>query len=154
MRSRSDAPRNPGGGLRDFSGRRGPPIPRVPAAPSDPSLAMPLRSLLLSLVCLLALALAPAAARATPVIGYGDQRAEMFSDPLFTQLGIRDSRMVVEWDTFRFPDKTARLDAWMAAARAAGVRPLVAIEHSWTPGRERLAPTATQYTKLVRTLRT
>src|SRR3954449_12108235 len=102
---------------------------------------MPFRSLLLSLVCLLALAIGPAAARAaSPVIGYGDQRAEMFSDPLFTQLGIRDSRIVVEWDTFRFPDKTARLDAWMAAARAAGVRPLVAIEHSWTPGRERLAP--------------
>jgi hypothetical protein len=115
---------------------------------------MPLRSLLLSLVCLLALALAPAAAHAaTPVIGYGDQRAEMFSDPLFIQLGIRDSRIVVEWDTFRSPDKTARLDAWMAAARSAGVRPLVAIEHSWTPGRERLAPTPAQYTALVRTLR-
>jgi len=115
---------------------------------------MPLRSLLLSLVCLLALALAPAAARAaTPVIGYGDQRAEMFSDPLFTQLGIRDSRIVVEWDTFRSPDKTARLDAWMAAARSAGVRPLVAVEHSWTPGRERLAPTPAQYAALVRTLR-
>jgi hypothetical protein len=114
---------------------------------------MPFRSLLLALVCLLALALAPAAAHAaSPVIGYGDQRAEMFSDPLFTQLGIRDSRVVVEWDTFRFPDKTARLDAWMAAARAARVRPLVAIEHSWTPGRERLAPTPAQYTALLRTI--
>jgi len=116
---------------------------------------MPFRSLLLSLICLLSLALAPAAAHAAkPVIGYGDQRAEMFSDPLFTQLGIRDSRIAVEWDTFRSPAKTARLDAWMAAARAAGVRPLVAIEHSWTPGRERLAPTSAQYTTLIRTLRT
>src|SRR3954470_21239389 len=107
MRSRSDAPRNPGGGLRDFSGRRGPPIPRVPAPPSDPSLPMPLRSLLLSLVCLLALALAPAAARAaTPVIGYAAAVSEMFCDPLFPQLGLRDSRIVVEWDTFRSPDKT------------------------------------------------
>lgn len=59
---------------------------------------MPLRSLVLSLACLLALALAPAAAHAAkPVIGYGDQRAEMFPDPLFTRLGIRDSRIVVEW---------------------------------------------------------
>ena len=112
------------------------------------------RSLLLALTCLLALALAPAAAQAaTPVIGYGDQRAEMFSDPLFTGLGIRDSRIVVEWDTFRSAEKTARLDAWMAAARAAHVRPLVAIEHSWTAGRERLAPTPAQYTSLIRTLR-
>jgi hypothetical protein len=112
------------------------------------------RSLLLALACLLALALAPAAAQAaSPVIGYGDQRAEMFSDPLFTSLGIRDSRVVVEWDTFRYPDKTARLDAWMAAAKAARVRPLVAIEHSWTPGRERLAPTPAQYTSLIRRLR-
>ena len=116
---------------------------------------MPFRSLLLSLACLLALAIAPAAAHAaSPVIGYGDQRAEMFSDPLFTQLGIRDSRIVVEWDTFRSPEKTARLDAWMAAARATGVRPLVAIEHSWTRGRERLAPTPAQYTTLIHTLRT
>ena len=115
---------------------------------------MSLRSLPLALACLLALALAPAAAQAaTPVIGYGDQRAEMFSDPLFTGLGIRDSRVVVEWDTFRYPDKTARLDAWMAAAKAARVRPLVAIEHSWTPGRERLAPTPAQYTSLIRRLR-
>lgn len=114
---------------------------------------MPLRSILLALACLLALA-APAAARAAkPVIGYGDQRAEMFADPLFTQLGIRDSRVVVEWDTFRYPDKTARLDAWMAAAKAAGVRPLVAIEHSWTAGRQQLAPTPSQYSALVRQLR-
>ena len=115
---------------------------------------MSLRSLLLALGCLLALALAPAAAQAaTPVIGYGDQRAEMFSDPLFSGLGIRDSRVVVEWDTFRYPDKTARLDAWMGAAKGARVRPLVAIEHSWTPGRERLAPTPAQYTSLIRRLR-
>jgi hypothetical protein len=115
---------------------------------------MPLRSLLLSLACLLALVAAPAAARAAqPVIGYGDQRPEMFSDPLFAQLNIRDSRVVVEWDTFQFKAKTAELDAWMAAAKAAGSRPLVAIEHSWTPGRMTLAPTAGQYATLVRTLR-
>jgi len=116
---------------------------------------MPLRSVLTSLACLLALVLAPAAAHAAqPVIGYGDQRPEMFSDPLFTQLAIRDSRIAVEWDTFQFEAKTARLDAWMAAANAAGSRPLVAIEHSWTPGRMKRAPTAGQYTTLVRKLRT
>jgi Glycosyl hydrolase catalytic core len=116
---------------------------------------MRLLSLPLFLVSVLVIGLAPAAARAAqPVIGYGDQHAEMFSDPLFAPLGIRDSRVVVEWDTFRFAGKTARLDAWMAAARAAHVRPLVAIEHSWTPGRERLAPTSAQYTALVKRLRT
>jgi hypothetical protein len=115
---------------------------------------MPFRSLLLPLACLLALVATPAAAHAaTPVIGYGDQRPEMFSDPLFTQLELRDTRVVVEWDTFRFADKTARLDGWMAAAKAAGSRPLVAIEHSWTPGRTKSAPTAGQYTALIRTLR-
>jgi hypothetical protein len=115
---------------------------------------MLLRSLLVSLACLLTVALAPAAAHAAkPVIGYGDQRPEMFSDPLFTQLKIRDSRIAVDWDTFQYPAKTAKLDAWMAAAKAAGSRPLVAIEHSWTPGRMKLAPTAGQYTTLVRKLR-
>jgi Glycosyl hydrolase catalytic core len=113
------------------------------------------RSLLLPVLCLLALAVAPAAAgAATPVIGYGDQHAEMFADPLFTGLGVRDSRIVVEWDTFRSVDKTAQLDEWMAAARAAHVRPLVAIEHSWTAGRQKLAPTPRQYTALVRQLHT
>jgi hypothetical protein len=115
---------------------------------------MPLRSLLVALSCLLALVLAPAAANAAqPVIGYGDQRPEMFSDPLFAQLKIRDSRIAVDWDTFQYPAKVAKLDAWMAAAKAAGSRPLVAIEHSWTPGRAKRAPTAGQYTTLVRTLR-
>jgi hypothetical protein len=116
---------------------------------------MPLRSLLVSLACLLTLALAPAAAHAAqPVIGYGDQRPEMFSDPLFSELNIRDSRIAVEWDTFQFKTKTAKLDLWMAAAKAAGSRPLVAIEHSWTPGRTKRAPTARQYATLFRTLRT
>jgi hypothetical protein len=115
---------------------------------------MPFRLLLLPLACLLALVVAPAAAHAAePVIGYGDQRPDMFADPLFTQLKLRDSRVVVEWDTFKYKDKTDRLDAWMAAAQAAGSRPLVAIERSWTPGREKLAPTPSQYTSLVRRLR-
>ncbi|HEX2106052.1 MAG TPA: glycosyl hydrolase [Solirubrobacteraceae bacterium] len=115
---------------------------------------MHLRPIRVSLACLLALALAPAAAHAAkPVIGYGDQRPEMFSDPLFSQLAIRDSRIVVEWDTFQFKTKTAELDAWMAAAKAAGSRPLVAIEHSWTPGRMKLAPSPGQYATLVRKLR-
>jgi hypothetical protein len=116
---------------------------------------MPLRPLLAALACLLTVLVAPAAAHAAqPVIGYGDQRPEMFSDPLFAQLNIRDTRLAVEWDTFRFEAKTAKLDAWMAAAKAAGSRPLVAIEHSWTPGRTKLAPSAGQYTTLIRTLRT
>jgi hypothetical protein len=73
---------------------------------------MPLRTLLASLACLLTLVLAPGAAHAAQsVIGYGDQRPEMFSDPLFTQLKIRDSRIAVEWDTFQFAAKTAKLDA-------------------------------------------
>jgi hypothetical protein len=116
---------------------------------------MSLRSLLLSLACLAAaLFVAPPAAHAaTPLIGYGDQRPQMFSDPLFTQLNLRDSRVVVEWDTFRSEAKTAKLDAWMAAAKAAGSRPLVAIEHSWTAGRTKLAPTPAQYATLFRTLR-
>ena len=115
---------------------------------------MRLRSVLLSVVCLAVLALAPAGAHAaTPVIGYGDQHPEMFSDPRFAALGIRDSRVVVEWDTFAFEDKARRLDAWMAAARAAGVRPLVAIEHSWTLGRQRMVPSARQYATLFRALR-
>lgn len=89
-------------------------------------------------VALLAPAVAPAQHR--PVIGMGDQKAAMFSDPRFAWLGIRRARLVVSWDVVKRPRELAQVDAWLAAARSAGVTPLVAFGHDWDPRRRRQLP--------------
>jgi hypothetical protein len=97
---------------------------------------------------------ASASAIAGPVaFGLGDQSPEMFTDPLWTALPLKNTRRLVDWDTPSYPAKVADLDAWMAAAHAAGAVPLLAIEHSWTPGRNLLKPTVPQYTALVKWLK-
>lgn len=85
--------------------------------------------------------------------GYGDGRPDMFSDARWLSLGLHDARRLVEWDTPSDPAKTAALDEWMNAAHSAGVRPLVAIDRSWTPGRERSHPSIAQYQNLIRWIR-
>jgi hypothetical protein len=70
---------------------------------------------------------APAAAL---VIGIGDQKPDMFSDPLFTELGVSHARIAVSWDALQSDWERADLDRWMDAARVAGVQPLVGFWHA------------------------
>src|SRR3954452_18499410 len=100
-----------------------------------------MRRLLFLLVAAAALLGAPAAASAVPIVGIGDQKPDMFADPRFRELGIKDARLLVGWDTLRSPSQTAVLDRWMAGAREAGVHPLVSFAHSLLPGRRRVLPT-------------
>jgi hypothetical protein len=82
---------------------------------------------------LLAAALA-ALALATPAraltVGIADQKPDMFSDVRFQQSGIHLARVAVGWDVLSNPWESAQLDAWLQAARAAGVEPLVSFGHS------------------------
>jgi hypothetical protein len=66
--------------------------------------------------------------------GLADQKATTFAQPAFGELraaGLSTARYVVRYDALRYRDSptlgyhAALLDAWLTAARAAGVRPLV-----------------------------
>jgi hypothetical protein len=79
-------------------------------------------SILIPLVLVLAF---PAAGQAY-VVGFSEQRADMFTNPLFRALDVRYARLIVSWDVaVRRGGEQQNADRWLANARAAGVRPLV-----------------------------
>ena len=84
------------------------------------------RTILLTLALTL---LAPASSSAL-VIGIADQKADMFTDPAFTQMGVRHARIYVPWDALDRPGQREELDTWMRLARQKGVAPLVSFGHS------------------------
>ena len=88
-----------------------------------------LLTLLLSAFALLAV---PAGAQGALTVGVGENDPRMFSDPLFAQLGAKHARVVVSWNvvTRKGDDELNRVTAYLAAAGAAGVKPLVTFEHA------------------------
>jgi hypothetical protein len=88
------------------------------------------RPRLLLALTLLALAVLPSAAHAAAGIGIADNKADMFGDPRFQALHLRYARLDLRWDVFTDAAATARLDTWMAGARATGARPLVTFDRS------------------------
>lgn len=107
-----------------------------------------------ALITTAALFIAPAAApAAAPVFGYGDNGTAMFADARWQALPLKDVRRTVDWDTPGDPVKVAALDEWMAAAQAAGARPLLAIDRTWTAGREKTKPKLAEYRALIAWLR-
>ena len=115
--------------------------------------------LLLPAIALLAVfgptpALSHAAKRnPTPVIGIADQKPGFLSDPTFLGLGVKHARVAVAWDALQTSWQVDELDAWMNAAKAAGVQPLVTFDHSRLPGRGHRYPTPAQYQAQVRAFR-
>jgi hypothetical protein len=88
------------------------------------------RLVLLS-ACLLALAVPAAKASAAPIVGISENQPSMFSDPLFTSLGVKHARIVVGWDVMaRGGYDLTRVTQYIQAAQASGVEPLVAFEHT------------------------
>lgn len=106
------------------------------------------------LVALLAAAIAlPAGASAAVVkqaraevqVGIADQKPDMFSDWRFGQLGIERARLIIGWDALTSPWQVEELDAWLSAARAAGVDPLISFGHSRTARRSLPTPERLMY---------
>jgi hypothetical protein len=86
--------------------------------------------LVLISACLLALAI-PSTASAAFTVGISENQPTMFSDPLFSQLGAKEARIVVAWDVITVGGyDLTRVAQYLDAARATGVEPLVAFEHS------------------------
>jgi hypothetical protein len=99
---------------------------------------MPRRCLILLVVLLAALSAASSAQALT--IGIADQKPDMFSDPRFLAGDIQFARRAIAWDALTSPTQTAQIDAWMNAARAAHVNPLISFTHSSTNRRKLPSP--------------
>jgi hypothetical protein len=94
------------------------------------------------------LARAPAAAGAHAgprlALGISDNSTALFGDPRFRWLGVHVARLVVPWDIVRRPRELAWYSAWLQAARAQRVRPLVAFNAD--PSHPRRLPGLAAYT--------
>jgi hypothetical protein len=89
---------------------------------------------------------APAGASAHyPRIGFGEQRPDIFTNPLWNKLALPDTRLLVGWDALRYKWQRKEIDTWMRQADAAGARPLVAFSRSRAPWRRKKLPTAAEY---------
>jgi hypothetical protein len=64
-------------------------------------------------------------ANAVTRVAFADQNPGSFSHPFFRGLGIKRSRVLTPWNVASKPRDRALLSAWLAAARAARVEPLV-----------------------------
>jgi putative glycosyl hydrolase len=102
------------------------------------------------------LAATPEKSDAAVLVGVGDQDASMFSDPLFTQLGIKRARYFPSWNVAQKPQEAAWLDQWLAQAKATKTEPLIsffAALGSACPKKPCKLPTVSQYTKAFKAFR-
>jgi hypothetical protein len=81
--------------------------------------------------CVLALAL-PSTASAAFTVGISENQPSMFGDPLFTQVGFKQARVIVGYDVALDPNgaEAVRLTQYLAAAKSQGVEVLVSLQHS------------------------
>ena len=86
--------------------------------------------LVLVLVALVAAGLMLPTPASALVVGIGDQKPDMFSDPVFAKLGVSRARLAVSWDAMEHPWEREEVDAWLDDAQAAGVSPLIGFGHS------------------------
>jgi hypothetical protein len=116
----------------------------------------PLRLLLLALAPALLLLPTTAHAVSNPdlEVGIAEQKTEVFSDPRFLDLGIEHARFTVPWDWHRYDWQIAEVDAWMAAAEAAGIEdPLISFNRSRLDTRWDIAPSTKQFVRSLRKFR-
>jgi len=93
---------------------------------------------------------APAqASRSTVRVGIANQNPTMFDSGHWSNLRMKRTRHVVRWNAIDDPDQVARIDAFVDAARAKGVKVLLHIStHDFTP-RKAALPSRAAYRKKV-----
>ena len=84
-------------------------------------------------------------------VGIAEQRPNFFTQPLFERTEIRHARLLVGWNAMYTKWQREEADAWLNAARAAGVTPLVSFGHSRTRRAE--LPTTARYLRAFRAFR-
>jgi hypothetical protein len=94
-----------------------------------------------------------APAKAAPLVGIGEQNPSMFSDARWRALGLKDVRVIAGYDALHSGWQRADLDAYMAAAHAAGARVLLGFGHSRIQGKEDHLPSVATFTKEFRAFR-
>jgi hypothetical protein len=102
------------------------------------------------------LAAAPGKSNAAVLVGIGDQDSSMFTDPLFTKLGVKRSRYFPSWNVAHKANEAVWLDDWLAKAQAAGVEPLISFHASLGSGCPRKPcklPTVREYTRAFKAFR-
>jgi hypothetical protein len=103
-----------------------------------------------------ALSASPSKSEAAVLVGIGDQDAAMFTDPLFTQLGVKRARYFPSWNVALKEEEAGWLDQWLGQAEATGTEPLIsffASIGSACPKRPCKLPTVRQYTKAFKAFR-
>jgi hypothetical protein len=88
----------------------------------------------------------PASASAVTV-GISDQQPSTFTNPLYAPLKLKVARVITPYDVLSEPAEKARLDVWIADARAAHQTILVSFEHSRLASKYNKAPSVSEYTK-------
>ena len=87
--------------------------------------------LLCLLIAIFSLVVLPAAAQAKLTVGIAENNPQLFSDPLFSKLKAKHSRLVVSWNVATARnDEINRVIDYMAGATRTGVTPLVTFEHA------------------------
>lgn len=116
------------------------------------SLGAFLLALLLTAAAFVAAAARPAPASASAVtIGIAEQQPQFFTNSSFLRTRIGEARLLVGWNAVEVNWQRAQLDQWMAAAGAAGVRPLVTFGTSRSDADN--IPTPERFRRAVNTFR-
>lgn len=84
------------------------------------------------------------AASAKPVLGIADNKPDTFADQRLKDLHLGLARINVPWDVLSDPNSLPTVDAWMAGAKAAGMRPFVSFDRSRRAGRAGVNPSPAQ----------
>lgn len=86
-----------------------------------------------------------------PIVGIADQKLDTFSNPLFTGLRVKRTRIVVPWDGALPGRDTGTLDALLGTIRANRVAPVVHLNKN-CPGRNCRLPSVGAYARGFRAL--